>query len=217
VNRETICRVMSRAMCRALATAVMMAVTLAACSIGKPLPQPTTYVIDLPGDEPSSPNPPRQEALRLGNVRVAAPFAGRGLVYRFDEVRYVSDPYQAFSAEPAAMLASRIAKRLDSAGLFRAALQPGDASPARYVLEVSVTDLYGDFREGRTPAAVTGLQFTLVDTAGTRPRLIYERSVSRAVPLPQATPEALVRGYGMALGAVVSQLLSDLDAVEYPR
>ena len=52
------------------------------------------------------------------------------------------------------MLGNRMAEWLDRAGPFKTVAQPGSARPARYVLEATVAELYGDFREGKSPAAV---------------------------------------------------------------
>ena len=56
----------------------------------------------------------------MGNVRVAAAFAGNALVYRTDDVTFTSDPYQAFIADPPAMLGNQMAAWLDRAGPFKA-------------------------------------------------------------------------------------------------
>src|SRR5258706_420669 len=138
-------------------------------SMGRPIPQPTTYVVDPPPAAAGLSAARRPETLRIGNVRVAAAYAGNALVYRVDEVRYVSDPYHALIAEPGAMLGNRMAEWLDRAGPFETVSQPGSARPAAYVLDATVTELYGDFREGRQPAAVLAVQFALIDQAGTRP------------------------------------------------
>ena len=80
------------------------------------------------------PRPPaaarRPETLLMGNVRVAAAYAGNALVYRMDDVQYTSDPYHAFIAEPGAMLGNRMAEWLDHAGPFKTVAQPGSAQPA---------------------------------------------------------------------------------------
>ena len=80
---------------------------------------------------PASPAARRPETLRMGNVRVAAAYAGNALVYRMDDVQYTSDPYHAFIAEPGAMLGNRMAEWLDRAGPFKTVAQPGSARPAR--------------------------------------------------------------------------------------
>jgi hypothetical protein len=48
-----------------------------------------------------------------------APYDGVDLVYRTSAVRYVSDPYHAFLAEPGPMLSSRISEWLNGTGLFQ--------------------------------------------------------------------------------------------------
>jgi cholesterol transport system auxiliary component len=151
----------------------------------------------------------------MGNVRVAAAYAGNALVYRLDDVQYTSDPYNAFIAEPGAMLGDRMAEWLDRAGPFSAVAQPGSTRPAPYVLEATVAELYGDFRAGRPPAAVLVVQFALIDQAGARPKVVHECTIARRVDLSQASPEALVRGYGKALAEILSQLAPELGAADY--
>ena len=184
--------------------------TLAACSIGRPIPQATTYLIDLSAD--SAPPSVRRcpEALRVGNVRVAAAYAGSALVYRLDEVRYAADPYSAFVADPGAMLGNQIAQWLERAGPFSTVAQPGSTQPASYVLEATVAELYGDFREGRAPAAVLTVQFALIDQTSARPKVTYQRTITRRIDLPKASPDALVRGYDTALAQMLSQVVPDL-------
>jgi uncharacterized lipoprotein YmbA len=89
---------------------------------------------------------------------------------------------------------------------------PGSAQPAQYVLEVMVGELYGDFRTGNLPAAVVSAQFVLIDQAGVRPRVTYERTIARRVQLAEASPDALVRGYSTALAQILAQVATDLSA-----
>jgi cholesterol transport system auxiliary component len=195
---------------KSIVVALSVLLLLAACSIGKPVPQATTYVVE--------PTAPRErlaglhgsEVVRMGNVRVAAAFTGNALVYRTDDVTFISDPYQAFIADPPAMLGNQMAAWLDKAGPFRAVTQPDSALPASYILEASVTELYGDFRRGRPAAAVVAMQFTLVNVDALGPGLVFERTITRRVPLDQASPDALVRGYGRAISEILSELISDL-------
>jgi uncharacterized lipoprotein YmbA len=124
----------------------------------------------------SPPAARRPETVRMGNVRVAAAYAGNALVYRLDDVQYTSDPYHAFIAEPGAMLANQMAEWLDHAGPFETVALPGSTSPTQYVLEATVAALYGDFRAGRPPAAVLTVQFTLIDQVGARPQVVYGKA-----------------------------------------
>jgi ABC-type uncharacterized transport system auxiliary subunit len=189
---------------RRLTAAACAIVALASCALGKPIPQATTYVVEPPA--PASVATRRAETLRMGKVRVAPTFAGKALVVRVDEVRYIADFYNAFIAEPGDLLGARMAEWLDRAGPFKTVAQPGTRTPAAYVLEATVTELYGDFRPGRSPAAVMTIQFTLVDLTGVTLKVKLEQTIGRRITLNAATPEALVQGYGEALAEILSEL-----------
>jgi cholesterol transport system auxiliary component len=151
--------------------------------------------------------------LRIGNVRVAAEFAGNALVYRVDDVRLISDPYSRFIAEPGAMFGDQMAEWLGRAGLFTTVLDPESTLGARYLLEAIITELYGDFRPGRAPAAVLAAQFALIDQSGPHQQAVLQRVIARRVELPRASPDALVRGYGEALTEILGELSTELQVV----
>jgi uncharacterized lipoprotein YmbA len=196
------------------AFAACAALALVACSIGKPIPEPNTYAVQAPVPESVPAGASRSESLRIGSVRVAAAYAGTPLVYRTDEVRFISDPYSQFIAAPGAMLSDQMGAWLARAGPFRTVTEPESTLPAHYVLEATVTELYGDFRPGRTPAALFAVQFELIDETGVRPKAVLERSIAKRVDLPRASPDALVRGYGDALAESLGELSTDLRAAQ---
>lgn len=196
-----------------LAFAACATLAFAACSIGKPIPQADTYVVQPPMPERKPYSPPGAESVRVGNVRVASAYAGDALVYRMDDVRFISDPYSRFISEPGAMLGDQMAAWLGRAGLFERVSDPESAGPAHYVLEATVTELYGDFRPGKVPAAVLSVHFALIDQTGARPKAVLARSIARRVDLPRASPDALVRGYGDALAEILGELSTDLQIV----
>lgn len=196
-----------------LTFAACAALSLAACSIGKPIPQANTYVVQAPLPEGTPSVASRTESLRIGEVRVAAAYASTALVYRMDDVRFVSDPYSRFIADPGAMLADQMAAWLGRAGPFTTVTDPESTLPAHYVLEATVPELYGDFRPGRAPAAVLSVQFALIDQSGARPKAVLERAIARRVELPQASADALVRGYGDALAEILGELRTELQVV----
>jgi len=187
------------------------ALTMAGCAIGKPIPQPTTYVMEPAIDAPVSSVARRPVPIRVGTVRVAPSFSGNALVYRLGDVRYAADPYHAFIAEPGAMLGGRIAEWLGRSGTSVLRTH-ADGGATAYVLDVTVTELYGDFRVGHIPAAAMTMRFALIDAqSGVRPQTMLDRTISRHVDLPQSSPEALVRGYGVALAGILEQLGAELD------
>ena len=198
-------------MIRNVAIACVVA-ALAGCAIGKPMPSVTTYVVELPIDTKQRGESPRAETLRVGKVRVAAAYGGETLVYRLDDVRYQADPYHAFIADSGSMFASRIAEGLGRTGPFKSVTPPETMRPARYILEATIVELYGDFRPGRQPAAVMAAQFALLDQTPSRLSVVHECTIASRIELTQASPDELVRGYGKALADILSRLVAGLDA-----
>jgi cholesterol transport system auxiliary component len=191
---------------------VGIALIVSACSIGRPIPTATTYSVELPLAAEDASKVPHPERIRVERVRVAAPYDRSALVYRLSTVRYISDPYHAFLAEPGPMLSNRIAEWLAAEGLFTSVEGPGATAPAPWVLETTVTELYGDFEAGGdNPAAVISIRFTITDEGAARPKVIYERSLSRRVQVSSASPEALILGYGTALADILTQFATDLS------
>jgi cholesterol transport system auxiliary component len=195
---------------RPLLIAASAALVLVSCAIGKPIPQAATYGIEPP--PPTLAVARRPKTLRMGKVRVAPAFSAKSMVLRVDEVRYEADFYNAFLAEPADLLGAAMADWLDHAGPFRTVTQPGTKTPADYALEATVTELYGDFRSGLTPTAVMTVQFTLVDLRGVALEVALERTIGRRIALHEATPEALARAYGVALGQILEALVPEFMA-----
>jgi len=195
-----------------LAWVMSLLLALAACGIGRPIRPPTTYALQLPLPDQGPSVARRPQALRVGNVRIAQAYAGAALVYRTSDVQLISDPYHQFITEPDVMLADQVASWLERCGPFATVARPGSSQPAYYVLEASVTELYGDFRPRQTPAAVLAMQFTLIDESGVRPRSVFERVIARRVELPRAAPDALVRGYATALTDILAELTTGLQA-----
>jgi uncharacterized lipoprotein YmbA len=191
-------------------TVCLLVLALAACSIGKPIPQPETYAVAPPLPQPMATGARRPETLRLGSVRVVAAYSGTPLIYRMDDVKFESDPYHIFIAEPGRMLADQMTTWLDGAGPFRTVAESESGSSAPFVLEATVTELYGDFRAGQTPSAVLTIRFLLIDQTGTHSKTVFERTLGRRVDLPSAKPDALVRGYGEALAAILTELTTEL-------
>jgi uncharacterized lipoprotein YmbA len=194
-----------------LLVASAVALLVAACSIGKPVAQPTTYVIEAGTPPARLSGAHDKEVVRMGYVRVASAFSGNSLVYRTDDVTFVADPYQAFISDPRAMLGNQMAAWLDRAGPFKAVTQSDSAVSATYTLEPVVSELYGDFRPGQPAAAVMTVQFALVGS-DIGSSLVFERTISRRVPLDGASPGALVRGYDRALSEILTELAGDLAA-----
>jgi len=152
--------------------------------------------------------------LSIKNLKIAAPFEGRSLVYRTGDNAYVRDPYAEFLDTPAESLQVTIREWLRDNGSFTV-VEPGSSLKPNTFAEISVTRLYGDFRQSQQAAAVLSMRFLFFDAANGLPgKVLLEREYSRSIALKSATPAALMAGWNQALTQVLTQVTSDFQRSE---
>lgn len=181
-----------------------MLLLLAGCGITRPDIERQSFLV-----EPEYAGSPGTQmfagTLRIGGVDVARPFDGREFVYRRDEVRYESDFYNEFAADPAHMLAEATARWLQRSGLFAQVLSARTGAAYDYRLEAGVSAMYVDFR-GRRPAAVLSLHWRLL--RGAQPNPALDLDCEERVELAELSP----RGSALAYGEALKQALARLEA-----
>lgn len=168
-----------------------------------------SFAFAAPQEMPSI--PAHGDLAVLRRVTVAAPFDTQSLTYRTGEFSYERDPYAEFLVPPGQALAAPIRDYLCATGLFSAVNEPGGIQKPGKILEVSVEELYGDFRKQAAPAAVLALRLTCLNSeSGTPPRLLLEKAYSERVPLHSRTAAGVVVGLNEALKRAMSQAGTDL-------
>ena len=196
--------------------AVSLATTLASCSLSRPAPVKQMYLLEATAPAPAAVQ--KTASLRIGVVNVAAPFRGRALVYRRDDITFEADFYSEYFVAPAAMLGEATARALTAANVFRRVIPPGAApDDAEYVLDGFATDFYGDIRETGRPAAVLAVTFYLSSANTPTTRVLWSREYRQRVPVSEAGSDALVRAASTALSAVLADLARDLAAAQLPK
>ncbi|QSR84411.1 ABC-type transport auxiliary lipoprotein family protein [Methylacidimicrobium sp. B4] len=141
--------------------------------------------------------------LVVRSVRVVAAFAGEDFVYRASDYRYERDPYAHFLASPELLIRSAVSDILQSSGLFQAVVAGGSAVMTHSFAEISVRQLYGDFRPGRPPAAVIALRFLLVQSPGGIP--LWEETIARRVPLRERSTSSLMAGWNAGIHQILAE------------
>src|SRR5260370_19544053 len=112
----------------------------------------------------STTNPaPSDRILRIRNLQIAAPFEGRLLVYRTGEFSYEDDPYAEFLESPAEGLVVSVREWLRGHGGFSDVVDSGSVLKANMLVEISVSQLFGDFRRPEYPVAVMTMRFVFLD------------------------------------------------------
>ena len=194
----------------ALATCLMLLSLLAGgCSLKKAAPVKASFLLEARRADAAA---PKKDAasLRVRNLQVAAPFEGRGFIYRLGDVRYESDFYHEFLVAPRAMLTEQTRQWLGGSGLFQVVADPASKVDATHSLGGNVSALFADYRDASAPKAVLAIDIFVADNRGTTEEIVFQRSYREAITLTDRAPESLVRGWSTALGKILAALEKDL-------
>jgi ABC-type uncharacterized transport system auxiliary subunit len=151
-----------------------------------------------------------KRVLGIRSLEIAAPFEGRAFVYRTGEFSYDRDPYAEFMVHPAEGLVSPICGWWREAGGFNAVTESGSALKPDTLVEIRVSQLYGDFRQSERAAAILTMRFVFLDAPNGVPgKVILQREYTREIPLKARTAEALIEGWNVALAQILESTMQD--------
>jgi cholesterol transport system auxiliary component len=194
--------------------ALLLFVLSAGCvSLERSYPEKRYFVVEL-GENARRPNPVGDHTLLVSGLRVSPRYADKSFVYRTSESGYESDFYNQFLTSPETMLSEEVRKGLAASPAFKYIVGPSSQLQPNYVLEGSVNALYGDFRNLDRPAAVLEIEFFLHNEDSSNPGITLQKRYVKTVPISGRTPDALVKGWSQALGAILTELNSDLEKIK---
>jgi len=199
----------------ALAIALVASAMLAAGCALRSAPVKQTFLIEAPIPPVAAKAQPG--TLRVRAFNVAAPFRGKGFVYRETDLKYESDFYSEFLVAPAAMMGEGTARALDRARVFARVVAPGAPPDGDFVLDGFVDALYGDARKTGEPAAEIVVTYYLSRADAATPVPFWSKQYRRRVPVATPTPEAYAAALSTAFGDITAELARDLAAVEIPK
>jgi len=153
--------------------------------------------------------------LSIRTLQIAPPFDQRALVYRTGDFSYEPDPYAEFLSSPAQELTAAISGILSADGCFHAVVGMGSAARPDTLVEIDISQLYGDIRKPGSPYAVLALQVIFVNATNGLPRdVIFQRDYSRRIPVQSPTAAAFVKGWNQALVEIFAEVASDFRSRE---
>ncbi len=174
-----------------------------------------SFAIATPPSEPGS--AAHTNILSLHRVTVSPLFEGQPFVYRTGENTYERDPYAGFFVSPNRMFEQSLRTSLGNGHAFEDVLDPGSSLKSSCSMEVSVSQLYGDFREPNHPFAVLQLHFLVFSTdPANRGHVLWQREFSRRLPISHRTPAALLAGWNEALQQIMTEVNAELNHLAVP-
>jgi ABC-type uncharacterized transport system auxiliary subunit len=190
---------------------LVMTLALAGC-LSKPALRRQTFALQNPSVTTA---PAKGSGVLVIRTCVVSPtFTGRSLVYRTGQDSYELDPYAGFLVQPGQALAVPLRGYLRNSGVFADVVETdGPIAPDR-LLDIYVSELYGDFRSSARPAAVLslGMRFFLIENDKPA-KVLLQKDYSRSIPLKQNTAAAVVAGWDEALAEIMAAVAADLKAI----
>src|SRR5437899_249811 len=133
---------------RSLAPLLLAACVLVGCA-SNPRWRRQVFAFSRPADPPTT--NAQTNIVALNRVSISPLFQNRSFTYRTAENRYEQDPYAGFLIPPERALAEAIRAWIRASGVFGYVVEPGSGLTPTLVAEVSVNELYGDFRKASQP------------------------------------------------------------------
>jgi cholesterol transport system auxiliary component len=196
-----------------ISTIVLLACVLTGCLSRAPM-NVQTFAFSAPA-LPDKGEAASGRVLGIRTLQVAPPFDGRSLVYRTGEFSYERDVYAQFLGSPAEMLAVPVRELFLGDGCFRDVVKSGSAAKPDTLVEINVSQLYGDIRKPGSPAAVLAMQMVFVEaTNGLSGKVILQQNYSRRIPMKSTSPDALMVAWNQALAEIFADVASDFRRQE---
>jgi hypothetical protein len=146
----------------------------------------------------------------LGRVSVSPLFQSRSFTYRKGENTYEQDPYAGFLVPPERALAEPIRAWMHASGVFGRVVAPGSGLTPALIAEVSINELYGDFRQASGPVGTMGIRFICYEIKDGGPgRIVVDRVCAHETPLARKTPEALMAAWDTDLREIMEEINSE--------
>jgi cholesterol transport system auxiliary component len=159
---------------------------------------------------PAANSIPNGRVLEIRTLHISPPFDGRSLIYRTGEFSYERDPYAEFLGLPVEGSIGPVSELLRRDGGFSEVVQPGSVVQPDTLVEITISQLYGDIRKRQSPYAVLAMQVCFLNaTNGLPGRVMLERAYSRRISMDSTAPTALMKGWNEALVGILAEATSD--------
>ena len=163
------------------------------------------FAFSLPTEPPIT--NAQSDIVVLRRVSISPLFQSRSFTYRTAENSYEQDPYAGFLIPPERALAEPIRAWMRASGVFGRVVESGSALTPTLVAEVSVNELYGDFRTASQPVGTMEIHFICYEVNdGTAGRIVLDKVCARETPLTRKTPDAIMAAWDADLRQIMEEI-----------
>ncbi|MFT7234978.1 MAG: cholesterol transport system auxiliary component [Methylophagaceae bacterium] len=149
--------------------------------------------------------------LYLAPVVVTSQFRAKEIVFKVEDNAFQPQPEHQFFDTPQAMLTTQLQGWLTKTGFFKR-VELDNSQQADYVLEVAVTGLYGDKREGYPAKSVLEMQFFMTDRHAKAEEVVFQTGLHIDIDIAETTPSNTVNGWETGMIKLLSTLEDDLSS-----
>ena len=198
-----------------------LALSLAGCAGGgsslfkQPDPVKQYFVLQIQRPIRSCPND-SFGVLKISRLHISPTYSTRELVYRVGAETYATDYYNIFLVQPQDMISEVLLEWFAGSGLFSHVTPLNSPVQPNYLLDSSVTQLYGDYSKPGESRAVLEMQFFLLRDVMAKYQVAFCKDYAASVALQDRKAETLVAGLQKALLSILEQLENDIAAALRP-
>jgi cholesterol transport system auxiliary component len=186
---------------------LLVALLLSGCASG-PSWKRQAFAFSLPADPPTTNTP--GNVVALSRVSISPTFQSRSFTYRTTENSYEQDPYAGFIVAPERALAEPIRAWMRGSGVFGRVVEPGSGLTPTLIMEVSINELYGDFRKPSAPVGTMAIHFICYEMQDGAPRrIVLDKVCTRETALARKTPGALMAAWDADLREIMEEIDSE--------
>jgi cholesterol transport system auxiliary component len=187
-----------------LAVMLFAAAVLCGCA-SSPRWARQTFAFSLPSDPPATIS--NTNLVALHRLSISPLFQSRSFTYRTAENSYEQDPYAGFLIPPEQALAESIRASMRASGVFGTVVPPGSNLTPSLVAEVSVTQLYGDFRKSSQPVGTLEIHFICYEVNdGVPGRIVLDKVFAHENRMAARTPAALMAAWDLDLREIMEAI-----------
>jgi len=166
------------------------------------------FAFSSPADPPNKNG--QTNIVGLNRVSISPLFQSRAFTYRKGENIYEQDPYAGFLIPPERSLSESVRAWLRESGAFGRVVEPGSGLAPTLIAEVSVTELYGDFRNPSQPVSAMEIHFICYEVKDEAPgRIVLDKVCSHETPMTRKTPGALMASWEVDLREIMQEISSE--------